>query len=477
MKKIGIYTIIFSVILFPLSIFAQGTATDPTLPVGTAADPAPVSSTPTSPTDPTGTPAPSSTSITPTPPKPTPIITPKTVTPPSVVTPVPTTIDSTPSTLPIQTSSGDTKTVIIAALLAAGVAVLIFFGLKAKKKDENKDEKKCANIKKLMEDKLNEITNLESRLTKMAKDKTLEQIKEMTAGSEAGKLLVFWEERKKEYEKLKELYEKCITDIEKKIKILIIADIHYGEDSNYPKHKGGGYVNSFGSQFEKFLPKIHSLIKESDLIINLGDLISEVDASFDLENYKKALKLLEVGKPVKHILGNHDVRHLTREKLVEVIGEKNPYYSFDLSGYHHIVLDSFKNLRNEPCRITEEQISWLKEDLNKTKLSTIVYCHYPLDNQSIDNNYYFAGKPERAFIENKQEVRKIFELSGRVLAVFSGHLHFFHEEKINNIKYITAPSFSENNGNHKPKTECLNVELKNKEVRILVKNLYQNTSI
>ena len=46
---------------------------------------------------------------------------------------------------------------------------------------------------------------------------------------------------------------------------------------------------------------------------------------------------------------------------------------------------------------------------------------------------------------------------------------------INNIKYITAPSFSENNGNHKPKTECLNVELKNKEVRILVKNLYQNT--
>lgn len=248
------------------------------------------------------------------------------------------------------------------------------------------------------------------------------------------------------------------------MKILIITDIHYGTDTNYPEYGGENYTNSYGSQFERYLPKIKKLILEHDLIINLGDLIAETNTESDLVQYKKAIELFGKEKPIKHVIGNHELRTLSRNQITEIIGENKPYYSFDLNNYHHVILDSFRNSTKEQHRIDEEQLAWLKEDLKNTKLLTLVYCHYALDNQFIDSNYYFKGKPQKVFIENKEKLRKIFEDLGKVVAVFGGHLHFFHQEIINGIKYITAPAFTENDGNHKPKAECLSIELDNKKL-------------
>ncbi|HPT30068.1 MAG TPA: metallophosphoesterase [bacterium] len=255
------------------------------------------------------------------------------------------------------------------------------------------------------------------------------------------------------------------------MKILIISDIHYGEDTNYPAHGGEDYINHFGSQFENYIPKFKTLAQEYDLIINLGDLIAEVNADNDAELYKKALGLLNVGVPVKCVLGNHELRNLSRSQLAQIIGENSPYYSFDINNYHHIVLDSFRNDRTEQCRIDPEQLAWLKEDLKKTNLPTLIYCHYILDDQSLDNNYYFKGKPHRAYIENKAEVRKIFEDSQKVMAVFCGHLHFFHQENINNLEYITVPAFTENDSTHRPQAQCVSVELDGNNIETSIKSL------
>lgn len=252
------------------------------------------------------------------------------------------------------------------------------------------------------------------------------------------------------------------------MKILIITDIHYGEDTNYPEYGGENYINSFGSQFEKYLLPIKTLIKEHDLTINLGDLIKDTDTESDLIQYKKAIELFGKEKPVKHVLGNHELRTLSRNQIVEMIGEKKPYYSFDLNNYHHIILDSFRNSREEQIKIDKEQLDWLQKDLKNTNLLTLIYCHYALDNQSIDSNYCLKGKPQKVFIENKEEVRKVFEDSEKVIAVFGGHLHFFHQESINGIKYITAPAFTENDGNNKPKAECLSIGLEGREITTTV---------
>lgn len=255
------------------------------------------------------------------------------------------------------------------------------------------------------------------------------------------------------------------------MKILIITDIHYGEDTNHLKCGGENYINSFGSQFDSFLSRINDSIKKYDLVINLGDLIHEVTTESDLVNYKNATMLFGKKRPVKHVVGNHELTTLSRDQLAEIIGEKNIYYSFDLNGYHHVILGIYRNSKDELFKIDEEQIIWLKKNLNKTKLPTLVYCHYPLDNQNIESNYYFSERPDKAFIKNKEEVRSIMESSKKVLAVFNGHLHFFNQENIDGIIYVTVPSFTENNGKNKPKAEYLEVEMEANKIEISVNKL------
>jgi hypothetical protein len=51
-----------------------------------------------------------------------------------------------------------------------------------------------------------------------------------------------------------------------------------------------------------------------------------------------------------------------------------------------------------------------------------------------------------------------------VLAVFNGHLHFYNEAIINNIKYVTVPSLTENNGAGKPFMQYVSVITDGKDI-------------
>ncbi len=253
------------------------------------------------------------------------------------------------------------------------------------------------------------------------------------------------------------------------MKIFLITDIHYGENTNYPNHGGADYINQFGEQFKDFFPHLHSEMEHCDLVVNLGDFIHDENTAKDIETYKSALSFFTIKTPVKHVLGNHDVRNISREKWSELIAEEKSYYSFDLGGYHHIVLDGNRTEPRGPLYIGEEQLNWLEEDLRNTSLTTIVYSHFPMDNQSMDNNYYFKDKPESASLGNKYFVRRILEKSGKVVAVFSGHTHFYSEQILNNISYCTIPSFSENDGSHQPNGKYALATLESNQVKIEIK--------
>lgn len=111
-------------------------------------------------------------------------------------------------------------------------------------------------------------------------------------------------------------------------------------------------------------------------------------------------------------------------------------------------------------------MKWLSKSLEATILPTIIYIHHLLDEQSMENNYYFRDRPEKSRVSNREEVRKILESSGKVAAVFSGHTHFFHEQTMNGIKYITVPSFAENNGNHEPVQKYAIADFSNSGIQI-----------
>ena len=116
-------------------------------------------------------------------------------------------------------------------------------------------------------------------------------------------------------------------------------------------------------------------------------------------------------------------------------------------------------------------MQWLSDSLENTNFPTVIYIHHPLDEQSMENNYYFRERPERSCVSNRKEVRKMLEDSGKVVAVFNGHTHFFHEQTINNIQYITVPSFAENNGNYEPAQSYAIADFSNTKIQVEILKL------
>lgn len=177
--------------------------------------------------------------------------------------------------------------------------------------------------------------------------------------------------------------------------------------------------------------------KDLDFIIQLGDFCRPYDYN------KEFLSIWESYKGDKyHVIGNHEMDGgFSRKDVIEFWNVPEQYYSFDINGFHIIVLDgndknpSLNKAAGYARFIGEKQFEWLKEDLNSTKLPCIVFSH-----QTIENN--------DDGIENREEIRELFETENKnngfnkVLACFSGHHHTDYVAEINDIYYIQINSIS-----------------------------------
>lgn len=252
------------------------------------------------------------------------------------------------------------------------------------------------------------------------------------------------------------------------MKIPFITDCHYGQDSNFSQHAGADYINVYGSQFEKLFNPLKARINNSDidLVVNVGDCIADdsylhgkTEESYlrDKNNFIQFVsRWQDVRPPVIHVLGNHDGAMIPRSDFEEILGRKT-YFSQDICGVHHIVLDPLWD--KIPFRIDEVQLQWLQDDLTATTLPTIVYLHTPCDETDLSDNYYHADYPERYFVADRERLRSIFEQSGKVEMVVHGHDHFYRNNDINGIKYLTIPSFLENDTTGQPGGEYVELDV------------------
>lgn len=182
---------------------------------------------------------------------------------------------------------------------------------------------------------------------------------------------------------------------------------------------------------------------DADFIIQLGDFCMpeeenepfvDVWNSFDGNKY--------------HVLGNHDMDISSKQVIQDFWGMKEPYYSFDQGEFHFVVLDpnyfwdgekaiSYNNGNyyahaSGRAFIPQEQLEWLRKDLEATDKYTVVFSH-----QSLEHEHG---------IKNRQEVRKLFAAANRdkkkVIACFCGHDHEDRHAEIEGIHYIGLNSTS-----------------------------------
>ncbi|MDR2482881.1 MAG: metallophosphoesterase [Treponema sp.] len=238
------------------------------------------------------------------------------------------------------------------------------------------------------------------------------------------------------------------------IRFGLLADLHYA--------RRPVQLNRY---YDQSLDKIREALeefsrRELDFIIELGDLKDQGSPPDRLETLRfldaAEEELRKFRGPIYHVLGNHDTDCISKADFLQHTGnpgaaEGRTYYSFLAEGINCIVLDANFNADGSPCErgnadwklafIPPEEVQWLAEEL-AGPCPALVFVHQRLD-------FFLPGIGDYC-VGNGAEIVEALEASGRVLAVFQGHLHEGDYSFRRGIHYVTLQGmiegpFPENN--------------------------------
>jgi len=243
----------------------------------------------------------------------------------------------------------------------------------------------------------------------------------------------------------------CNKNVKDKLQFGFITDVHsYDKPIKNEKKEIIGYEINWRAQkpMKAFTKRMNEKF-HPDFVIENGDLIESNDRA--IQEFKEINCLYEkIDAPKYHVLGNHELRNMTKETWLELVGYEKPYYYFDVRNYRMIVLDGNYlspiggegdvTPENEyyPGYVSKNQIAWLQKLLeDSTDKKIIFFIHQPPVMRS-------KVKNSNDLLVNGDDLRSIFK-KYNVLAVFSGHIEELCYQKINGVKYFIFPGFHKMN--------------------------------
>lgn len=212
------------------------------------------------------------------------------------------------------------------------------------------------------------------------------------------------------------------------VKIGLISDVHMRNAD----------VTGVQSALERITDRFNDGFRPDTTIV-LGDLIEDEGTErADLENVRRVTGVLDdLDSPVTYLRGNHDVVNLSRETLDDELNDPWGHISVDDAAVDLLYLDSSApRLPDARGELDQEQLTFLDEALDRSD-DAVVFVHHPIHYHPIDENYWFAEHPERAFCGNKREVHDVIEAHDAVSAVFNGHLHEFDHTTYHEVDHFT----------------------------------------
>lgn len=234
--------------------------------------------------------------------------------------------------------------------------------------------------------------------------------------------------------------------------------VHFTDMHVTPRRKGNiGYATCVDA--------INQLSPKPEFVLMGGDMAFD-GLYTELEKFDEQIRLFKqesdrLAMPWYPCIGNHDVLGLSNRRKVAVdhpelgatyimnrLGMKAPYYSFDHKGWHFVILNSIYQIQTEDGpsyepRIGKEQLDWLRFDLGKhPEKPKIVVSHYACFNHMGQIN---ADRELKAMnhlvLQDNKEVRLILERH-HVKAFLQGHTHMAEDFIFNGVRYITSQSAS-----------------------------------
>ena len=253
------------------------------------------------------------------------------------------------------------------------------------------------------------------------------------------------------------------TDVEEQLQpgeftFAFLTDIHLCPERNAVE----GFLKAIDT-INKLAPDF--VLTGGDLIMDaLGQTYGRADSLYDL--YLETSQELEM--PVYNTMGNHEIFGWYRDEQEirdhEEFGKRmyekkigKRFYSFDHQDWHFIVLDAMSRAEDGGYfgKVEEEQIEWLKKDLQgiDTKTPIAVSVHIPFitaQAQLLEGS--LAQNSTGLVITNSKEVLDLF-FPYNLKLVLQGHLHFLEDIYIQNqVHFITAGAVSGRWWNNKPES-------------------------
>ncbi len=224
----------------------------------------------------------------------------------------------------------------------------------------------------------------------------------------------------------------------------MVTDLHYADLK--PTWDADGIVGR--RYFRESVRKLGEAVevfnaRQVDFAIELGDFkdltkgatetlacLDEIEACF--AKFKGARY---------HVAGNHDFDCLAPGEFFSRVPNdgkisEQGYYSFVKNGVTFLVLDACydSQLRHysranpwADANVPPNEMAWLERELSAARGHVIVFCHQRLDP---------AADPAHR-VKNADALRALFEKSGKVRGVFTGHQHNGGASVVNGIPYYT----------------------------------------
>ena len=223
-------------------------------------------------------------------------------------------------------------------------------------------------------------------------------------------------------------------------RLCLVADIHHGAPS---LTKRGDAALSLLDGFARFVDET-----APDLVVDLGDRISDVDRDTDLRLQREVAGAFKaVSVPVQHLNGNHDRDYLEVADNEDIHGQAMGHATLDLGDWRVVLWRADAKIHRGPPGtgfvLKEQDLLWLTRVVQAADRPMLILSHVPVSGHSQTGNYYFENNPGAATYPGAERVRAALARCPHSVVWMAGHVHWNTVTQVDGIVHLTQQSLTE----------------------------------
>ncbi len=221
------------------------------------------------------------------------------------------------------------------------------------------------------------------------------------------------------------------------LRIAIVTDVHLGPAF---EAKAGPHALAL---LRDALADIER--RSPNLLVDLGDRINNAGRERDHDHLKAVANAFAGCRvPTHHLLGNHDVKNLTRRENEELLKRSTGHQHITVNGWHLLFWSANPHYSDSGFRATDADLAWLASAMGQLDGPTVIFSHVPLGGPSMLGNYYFEGSTAAgATYSNLADIHDIVLPAEHLVANIAGHVHWNGLRRVDGVVFATIQSLSE----------------------------------